>query len=140
MAEQTEPTIPERLRRLHRLYLAEAGAEAVSDGLARTVLRRINDELAEVEAAYIKRGCTPETQARIRVALIDELRTAARQQVRLGIVLAAYREAERSGAYTPKSQLTEKRGWLRQEATSVAAVAQQAIRTVLTAFQIDEED
>jgi hypothetical protein len=142
----TEPTIPERLRRLHRLYLAEAGAIAGDVGpltgphmsatgrLGRTALRRINDELAALGAIAAERGCTPEEIARISMVLVDELRIAARHTVRLGIAQAAFRDAEKSGAYIPKSQLVEERRHLRDEADSAQHRALKAIRAVLHVF------
>jgi hypothetical protein len=139
----TEPTVAERLRRLHRLYLAEAGAIAGDVGpldgphmsatgrLGRTTKRRADDELAALAAVAAERGRTPEEIARIRAILVDELGIAARHSVRLGIAQAAFRDAEKSGAYVPKSQLVEERRHLRHEADQAEHRAQKAIRAVL---------
>jgi hypothetical protein len=139
-----EITIPERLRRLHRLYLAEANALAAADfadarWLNERVGHLINEELAAIDAAAVGHGCTSETLARISVALVDELRTAIRHQVGLRIAQTAFREAEKSSAILPKSQLTETRGWLRQSADGSEHEAAQAMRTVLDVFQINAE-
>jgi hypothetical protein len=139
----TELTIPERLRRLHRLYLAEAGAIAGDLGpldgphmsatgrLGRTTKRRTDDELAALAAIAAECGRTPEEIARIRAVLVDELRIAARHTVRLGIAQAAFRDAEKSGAYVPKSQLVEERRHVRHEADLAEHRAQRAIRAVI---------
>jgi hypothetical protein len=134
----SNPTIPERLRRLHRLYLAEGHALAVMDlvdaeRLAKRIGRHIHDEHVAVVAAAEGHGFTPEEVTRTQGAF-DALRGAARNKVRLQIAQAAFREAEQSGAFVPKSSLVEIRGWLRQAAANAEHEAQQAIRTVLDLF------
>lgn len=138
-----EPTIPERLRRLHRLYLAMPNAVAVNDladprWLIGRLERHINDELAAIEADAAGRGCSPEDIIRIRGALVDQLRPATRYQVRAHIAQTAFREAEKSGAILPKTMLSGTRTWLRQAATRSEHEAQQAIRTVLDIMQLTE--
>lgn len=137
------PTISERLRRLHRLYLAESGATASGMGpligprlsatgrLAHRARSRITDELAAIEAAAAECGRTPEEIARIRAVLVDELRIAARDKVRLGIAQAAYRDAEKSGSFVPKSQLVEERRHLKHDADQAEHRAHRAMRAVL---------
>jgi hypothetical protein len=137
-----EPTISERLRRLHHLCLAEANALAVADlvdadRLARRIARLIHVENVAVEDAAAGRGCAPEEIRRLHGAL-DVLRSEARYEVRLRIAQAAFREAEKSGAIVPKSGLVETRGWLRQAADHSKADVQQAIRTVLAIVQSEE--
>jgi AraC-like DNA-binding protein len=139
-----EPTISERLRRLHHLCLAEANALAVADlvdadRLTRRIARLIHVENVAIEAAAARRGCAPEEVTRINGAL-DVLRSEARYEVRLRIAQSAFREAEKSNTIVPKSGLVETRGWLRQAADQSKHEVQQAIRTILAVVQPETEE
>lgn len=141
-----EPTIPERLRRLHHLYLADATAEH-TDGddvdpdtawLRRTLERCIDTEVQALQAAAAELYRTHEPHRRIGAALLD-LSNAADSQVRLRLKQDAYRAAEKSGAIVPKSQLIEQRRFIRGQVTNAEHRAQHAIRDVLNVLQIPKE-
>lgn len=138
-----EPTIPERLRRLHRLYVARAEAFAAfdADGSARLrsgLERRIDIECEAMLAAAEARGCTDEDRQRLGVAFGD-LAGAAYEQTRRRLMQDAYRSAEKSGSFASKTHLSEQRRWHRQAALAAEQTAHAAIRDALTALQITEE-
>ncbi|GAB3656638.1 hypothetical protein [Glycomyces tarimensis] len=137
-----EPTIPERLRRLHHLYSARAAAFAAidatgSDRFRRILDRRIDTECEAILAAADERGCTAEERQRLGSAFGD-LSGAAYEQARQRLMQDAYRAGEKSGAFEPKSQLVEERRHHRQRALGAEQTAHAAIRDALAALQIAE--
>lgn len=144
-----EPTISERLRRLHRLYLAAAQADAAfAAGLTTnrvTSLRTrawatAKDEAAAIEVAALAAGLPYGAPViALRDAIGERLRLAVLRKVRLALADAALKDAIAAPVALPKSQFVEERTWLRQDLTAAENEAELAIRDALDLVQLDSE-
>jgi hypothetical protein len=134
-----EPMIPERLRRLHLLYLAAAQASLAQVGFDSPAVERLyeraavraSDEYAAIMAAALALGIDDADRLLLRAAAGDRLREAAHRTVRLTLAVAAFKSAIDAPVDVPKSQFVERRTWLRQELGTAEAAAERAIADAL---------
>jgi hypothetical protein len=144
-----EPTIPKRLRRLHRLYLAAAQADAaIAAGLTTHHMSSLRtrawataqDEAAAIEAAALAAGLAYGTPVLgLRDAISERLRLAVVRKVRLALADAALKDAIAAPVALPKSQFVEERKWLQQDRRAAEAEIELAIRDALSIMQITDE-
>jgi hypothetical protein len=144
-----EPTIPERLRRLHHLYLTAAQADAaVAAGLTTHHMASLRtrawatakDEAAAIEVAALAAGLPYGAPVLgLRDAISERLRLAVIRKVRLALADAALKDAIAAPVALPKSQFVEDRKWLQQDRRASEAEAQAAIRDALDILQATEE-
>jgi hypothetical protein len=150
MADTTEPTIEERLARLHRLHLATAQAAAAfavgattGHADAMNSLRNrsdaaTRDEVRELEAAALAAGPAHGDQLLALQTALDRLRKAAFRAVALRLHVAALKDAADAPLSLPKSGYVEQRKWMRQNLDAAEGDARRAIMAALAACGLDE--
>jgi hypothetical protein len=138
-----EPTFEEQLRRLHGLYLAEAGANAAyavgsttGHADAMNALRNRANQSARTVESYLEAdalaaGLAPGAGVAGFHEALGKLRTAAFRTVALRAHVAALKAAIDAPVSLPKSAYVEQRKWMRQYLDAAEGDAARAIRTAL---------
>lgn len=138
-----EPTFEERLKRLHGLYLAAAGANAAyvvgsttGHADAMNALRgradaAAREEEAAIEAAALAAGLTHGDLVGQLWKALEQLRLAAFRTVALRAHVAALKDAIDAPVSLPKSNYVEQRKWMRQYLSTAEGDAARAIRSAL---------